>query len=69
MKIGFIGLGIMGNPMSKNLLKAGYELVVYDFKKSAVDELTAMGATEASNGAEVGEQCETIITMLPNSPM
>ncbi len=68
MKIGFIGLGIMGKPMSKNLVKAGYELVVFDFNKAAVDELAAMGAKAASSGAEVAKECETIITMLPNSP-
>ncbi|MCD8090137.1 MAG: 2-hydroxy-3-oxopropionate reductase [Clostridiales bacterium] len=68
MKIGFIGLGIMGKPMSKNLVKAGYELVVFDFNKAAVDELAAMGAKAAASGAEVAKECETIITMLPNSP-
>ena len=44
MKVGFIGLGIMGKPMSKNLLKAGYELVVFDFNKDAVGEVVACGA-------------------------
>lgn len=68
MKIGFIGLGIMGKPMSKNLVKAGYELVVFDFNKSAVDELVALGAKAAVSGAEVAKECNTIITMLPNSP-
>lgn len=55
MKIGFIGLGIMGKPMSKNLLKAGYALVVLDRNTESVEEVVA-------------EQCEVIITMLPNSP-
>jgi 2-hydroxy-3-oxopropionate reductase len=68
MQIGFIGLGIMGKPMSKNLLKAGYQLVVCDREQAAVDELVALGATAAANGAEVGEACDLIITMLPNSP-
>lgn len=68
MKIGFIGLGIMGKPMSKNLVKAGNELVVCDFNKDAVAELVAMGAKEAANGAEVAKECDVIITMLPNSP-
>lgn len=68
MKVGFIGLGIMGKPMSKNLVKAGHELVVFDFNQSAVDELTAVGATAAKNGAEVASQCEVVITMVPNSP-
>lgn len=68
MKIGFIGLGIMGKPMSKNLVKAGNELVVCDFNKDAVAELVGMGAKEASCGAEVAKECDVIITMLPNSP-
>ena len=68
MKVGFIGLGIMGKPMSKNLLKAGYELVVFDFNKSAVDEVVGCGAVAAANGKEVAEQCEVVITMVPNSP-
>jgi 2-hydroxy-3-oxopropionate reductase len=67
-KIGFIGLGIMGKPMSKNLIKAGYKLVVCDKNQAAVDEVVALGATFAPNGAKVGEACELIITMLPNSP-
>lgn len=68
MKVGFIGLGIMGKPMSKNLVKAGYELVVCDRNQAAVDELVALGAASAANGAEVAKQCQVIITMLPNSP-
>ena len=68
MKIGFIGLGIMGKPMSKNLLKAGHELVVCDFNKNAVAEVVAAGAKEGANGAEIAKECDVIITMLPNSP-
>ncbi len=68
MKIGFIGLGIMGKPMSKNLLKAGYELVVNNRSKAAVEELVAAGATGADSAMEVAKQCDVIITMLPNSP-
>ena len=68
MKVGFIGLGIMGKPMSKNLLKAGYELVVFDFNKDAVGEVVACGAAAVNSGKEVAEQCEVIITMVPNSP-
>jgi len=67
-EIGFIGLGIMGKPMSRNLLKAGYSLVVLDLKQSAMDELVSAGAVKASTPAEVAERCELIITMLPNSP-
>ena len=69
MKIGFIGLGIMGKPMARNLLKAGHELVVCDFNTANVEEVCAAGnATSAANGAAVASQVETIITMLPNSP-
>jgi 2-hydroxy-3-oxopropionate reductase len=68
MKIGFVGLGIMGKPMSKNLLKAGYELVVMDVNRAAVDEVAAAGAAVADSPRGVAEQCGIIITMLPNSP-
>lgn len=68
MKLGFIGLGIMGKPMSKNLVKAGHEVVVFDFNQAAVDELVAAGASAAKTGAEVAAQVDTIITMVPNSP-
>lgn len=68
MKIGFIGLGIMGKPMSKNLIKAGYELVVLDRNKAVVQELSALGATVAATPKEVAEQAVVVITMLPNSP-
>ncbi len=68
MKIGFIGLGIMGKPMSKNLVKAGYELVVCNRSQASVEELAALGAVAAQNPAEAAKQCSVIITMLPNSP-
>jgi 2-hydroxy-3-oxopropionate reductase len=68
MKIGFIGLGIMGKPMAKNLIRAGHELVVTDIVKEAVAELEAAGAVSAANAKEVAKQCELMITMLPNSP-
>ena len=68
MKIGFIGLGIMGKPMSKNLIKAGHELVVCDFHKDAVTEVVGCGAKAAENGAAVAKECSVIITMVPNSP-
>lgn len=67
-KIGFIGLGIMGKPMARNLLKAGYELIVYDVVDASVKETAESGATPASSVAEVAKNCQTIITMLPNSP-
>lgn len=68
MKIGFIGLGIMGKPMSKNLLKAGYDLVVNDHKQNVMDELKAMGAKVAKNACEVANCSDLVITMVPNSP-
>lgn len=68
MKVGFVGLGIMGKPMSKNLLKAGHEVVVYNTSQPAIDELVTAGASAAKSNAEVGAQCEVIITMVPNSP-
>lgn len=68
MKIGFIGLGIMGKPMAKNLLKAGYNLIVLDLNKKVVEELTNLGAETAETPAEVASKTKTIITMLPNSP-
>ena len=68
MKIGFIGLGIMGKPMSKNLLKAGHELIVCDVNRGAVDEVVAAGAKSAVTPRDIAEQVELIITMLPNSP-
>lgn len=68
MKIGFIGLGIMGKPMAKNLIKAGYSLVVNDINKEAVAELVASGAAEAASAKEVASQSDVVVTMLPNSP-
>ncbi|MBZ4673335.1 MAG: 2-hydroxy-3-oxopropionate reductase [Spirochaeta sp.] len=68
MKIGFIGLGIMGKPMAKNLIKAGYSLVVNDINKEAVAELVSAGAAEAASAKEVAQQSDVVVTMLPNSP-
>lgn len=67
MKIGMIGLGIMGKPMAKNLLKAGYDLTVSDLNPSSVEELVACGAKSADN-AEIGQNCDLVLTMVPNSP-
>lgn len=68
MKVGFIGLGIMGRPMAKNLIKHGHTLVVNDRNKEVIDEFIALGATSASNAAEIASHVDVIITMLPNSP-
>jgi len=66
-KIGFIGLGIMGKPMSRNLLKAGHQLVVYDIDQSAIHELASVGAQPGASPSDVAAKSEVIITMLPNS--
>lgn len=67
MKIGMIGLGIMGKPMAKNLLKAGYDLTVINRNPAVAEELAAAGAKTASN-QEIGEACGLVLTMLPNGP-
>lgn len=67
MKLGLIGLGIMGKPMAKNLLKAGYELLVNDRNEANVAEVVAAGATAATQ-PEIGDTCDVVLTMLPNSP-
>jgi 2-hydroxy-3-oxopropionate reductase len=68
MKIGFIGLGIMGKPMVKNLLKAGNEVIVFDVIKKNIDNVVEAGAIAAQSSKSVAEQCKILITMLPNSP-
>ncbi len=68
MKIGFIGLGIMGTPMAKNLLGAGHELVVYDRSAEKMEELVQAGAKGAASSKEAAEECRLVITMVPNSP-
>ncbi len=68
VKIGFIGLGIMGRPMAKNLIKAGYKLVVLDLNQTTIDEFVSLGAERAATPAEVANRCQVLITMLPNSP-
>ncbi|HZA55069.1 MAG TPA: 2-hydroxy-3-oxopropionate reductase [Candidatus Udaeobacter sp.] len=66
--IGFIGLGIMGKPMARNLLKAGYTLVVHNRSRGAVEELSKEGAQTAATAKEVAERTEILVTMLPDSP-
>ena len=68
MKIGFIGLGIMGKPMARNLLKAGHEVTVFDLHKENADAVVAAGAKAAASVAEAAAQVPVVITMLPNSP-
>jgi 2-hydroxy-3-oxopropionate reductase len=66
--IAFIGLGIMGKPMARNLLKAGYALVVYDIARGPVAELAGAGAETAQSSAEAAGRAEMVITMLPDGP-
>jgi 2-hydroxy-3-oxopropionate reductase len=66
--IGFIGLGIMGKPMARNLMKAGYALVVHNRSRAAVEELREETAQTAETAKEVAERSEIVITMLPDSP-
>lgn len=68
MKIGFIGLGIMGKPMSKNLIKAGYELIVSNHNPEAAAELAALGAVVMELPKDIAAAADVVITMLPNSP-
>jgi 2-hydroxy-3-oxopropionate reductase len=67
-KIGFIGLGIMGKPMVRNLIKAGFKPVVYDINQEAVSDAVLSGAEEGFSAKDVASRSEIIITMLPNSP-
>lgn len=67
-QVGFIGLGIMGKPMARNLLKAGYPLTVYDIIAENCDDAAELGARVAGSPAEVAADSEVIVTMLPNSP-
>lgn len=66
--IGLIGLGIMGKPMARNLVKAGYPLIVANRSQGAVQELVAAGAQAAKTPREVAERSDVVITMLPDSP-
>ncbi len=67
-KVGFIGLGIMGKPMAKNLMEAGYELVLYNRTLEKAEELAEDGAEVAANPREVAENSDIVVTMLPDSP-
>lgn len=66
--IGFIGLGIMGKPMARNLLKAGHVLIIHNRSRAAVDELTREGARPMNNAKDVAEHSDIVVTMLPDSP-
>jgi len=68
LRVGFIGLGLMGKPMAGHLLQAGHSLTVHNRSRTAVDELAALGARAASNPREVAASSDVVITMLPDSP-
>lgn len=67
-RLGFIGLGIMGKPMVRNLLKAGYAVTVFNRSQAAIDELAQAGANPATSLQQVAEQSDIVITCLPDSP-
>jgi 2-hydroxy-3-oxopropionate reductase len=66
--VGFIGLGVMGRPMARNLIKRGFALLVHSRSRGPVDELVMAGATAASSPADVGRATQRIVTMLPDGP-
>ncbi len=68
MKVGYIGLGLMGKSMARNIMKAGFPVVVHNRSKAAVDELVAEGAVAAKSPAEVARQVDVVFTNLPDSP-
>ncbi len=67
-KVGFVGLGLMGRPMARNLVQAGYDLVVYNRSRGKVDELVAEGAEAAEGSREAAENSDIVFTMLPGPP-
>ncbi len=68
MRVGFVGLGIMGKPMARNLLRAGYPVTVHNRSRPPVEELVAEGATDGGSPQGVAEQSEVVLTMLPDTP-
>lgn len=68
IKLGYIGLGLMGKAMAQNLLKAGFPLVVHNRSQAAVDELVSAGASSANSPSEVAEKSDVVFTNLPDSP-
>ena len=68
MKVGFVGLGIMGKPMARNLIKAGHQLSVYDIVPDNVTELVASGAVACKSAKDVASRSEATITMVPDGP-
>ncbi len=68
LKVGYIGLGLMGKSIARNILKAGFPLVVHNRSRAAVDELVSEGAASATSPKEVAEQVDVIFTNLPDTP-
>ena len=68
LTVGYIGLGLMGKSMARNILKAGFPVVVHNRSRQAVDELVAEGAIAASSPAEVAQKVDVVFTNLPDSP-
>lgn len=68
MKVGFVGLGIMGKPMSINVQKAGHQVYAFDFNMDRAKDLVELGGIACSCGKEVAENADVVITMLQNSP-
>ncbi len=68
LKVGYIGLGLMGKAMARNILNAGFPLVVHNRSRAAVDELAAAGARAAHAPAEIAAQVDVVFTNLPDSP-
>src|SRR5262245_46464122 len=67
-RVGFIGLGIMGRPMAKNVLAKGFALAVYNRSSAAIEELAKLGAQACQSAREVAERSDVILTCLPDSP-
>src|SRR5574341_1738033 len=67
-RIGFIGLGIMGRPMARNLLRAGFPLTVWNRSRPGIDALVAEGAAEAANPREVARHSDVVVTLVGDSP-
>ena len=68
LKVGYIGLGLMGKSIARNILKAGFPVVVHNRSRAAVDELVSEGAISANSPKEVASQVDIIFTNLPDSP-
>lgn len=67
-KIGFIGVGIMGKPMAKNLINAGHDIIAYDIVEKALNEIVEYGADRGTSPKDIAENSDVVLTMLPNSP-